>query len=79
MKVKELKELLANVDDDLEIVGYQNGMEQTGLLPISPYSMKVLNGEMVKKETWDRFDGTDYTYEVFQENKNGNVKVFKLY
>lgn len=79
MKVKELKELLANVDDDLQIVGYQNGMEQTGLLPISPYSMKVLNGEMVKKETWDRFDGTDYTYEVFQENKNGNMRVFKLY
>ena len=79
MKVKELKELLANVDDDLEIVGYQNGMEQTGLLPISPYSMKVLNGEMVKKETWDRFDGTDYSYEVFQENKNGNMRVFKLY
>lgn len=79
MKVKELKELLANVDDDLEIVGYQNGMEQTGLLPVSRYSMKVLTGEMVKKETWDRFDGTDYTYEVFQENKSGNVKVFKLY
>ena len=30
MKVKELKELLANVDDELEIVGYENGMEQSG-------------------------------------------------
>lgn len=79
MKVKELKELLANVDDDLEIVGYQNGMEQTGLLPVSPYSMKVLNGEIVKKSTYDAFDYTDYTYEVFQENKNGNMRVFKLY
>lgn len=79
MKVKELKELLANVDDDLEIVGYQNGMEQTGLLPISPYSMKVLTGEMVKKSTYDVFDYTDYTYEVFEENKNGTVRVFKLY
>lgn len=79
MKVKELKELLANVDDDLEIVGYQNGMEQTGLLPVSPYSMSVLTGEMVKKNTYDAFDYTDYTYEVFEENKCGNVKVFKLY
>lgn len=79
MKVKELKELLANVDDDLEIVGYQNGMEQTGLLPVSPYSMRVLTGEIVKKSTYDRFDYTDYTYEVFQENKSGNVKVFQLY
>lgn len=76
MKVKELKELLKNVDDDLEIVGYQKGMEQTGLLPVSSYSMKVLTGEMVKKSTYDRFD---YTYEVFQENKCGNMKVFKLY
>lgn len=79
MKVKELKELLANVDDDLEIVGYQYGMEKTGLLPVSPYSMKVLTGEIVKKSTYDAFDYTDYTYEAFQENKNGNVKVFKLY
>ena len=79
MKVKELKELLANVDDDLEIVVDQNGMEKSGLLPVSPYSMKVLTGEMVKKSTYDRFDYTDYTYEVFQENKNGNVRVFKLY
>lgn len=79
MKVKELKELLANVDDDLEIVGYQNGMEQTGLLPVSRYSMQVLTGEMVKKSTYDAFDYTDYTYEVFQENKNGNLSVFKLY
>ena len=79
MKVKELKELLANVDDDLEIVGYQNGMEQTGLLHVSRYSMKVLTGEIVKKSTYDRFDYTDYTYEVFQENKSGNMKVFQLY
>lgn len=79
MKVKELKELLANVDDDLEIVGYQNGMEQTGFLPVSPYSMKVLTGEMVEKRTYDAFDYTDYTYEVFKENKCGTLKVFKLY
>lgn len=31
MKVKELKELLANVDDDLEIVGDQNGKPATKL------------------------------------------------
>ena len=79
MKVKELKEMLANVDDDLEIVGYQNDMERTGLLPVSPYSMKVLTGELVKKSTYDRFDYIDYTYEVFKENKSGNMKVFKLY
>ena len=79
MKVKELKELLANVDDELEVVGYEHGMEQTGLLPVSKFGMRVLTGKMVKKQTWDRFDHTDYSYEVFEENKNGNMKVFRLF
>lgn len=79
MKVKELKELLANVDDELEVVGYQNGMEQTGLLPVSKYGMRVITGKTVKKETWDRFDGIDYTYEVFEESKDGDTAVFRLY
>ena len=79
MTVKELKELLANVDDELEIVGYVNGMEQNGLLPVSGYGMRVMTGKIVKKETWDRLDGTDYTYEAFEENKDGDTKVFRLY
>ena len=41
MTVKELKKLLEDVDDELELVGYQNGMEQSGLLPISKYDMKT--------------------------------------
>ena len=44
MTVKELKKLLEDVDDELELVGYQNGMEQYGLLPISKYVMKTLQG-----------------------------------
>lgn len=79
MKVKELKELLANVDDELEIVGYEEGMEKRGLMPVSKYGMKAITGKIVKKETWDRFDGTDYTYEVFEENEDGDTKVFSLY
>ena len=79
MNVIELKELLANVDDELEIVGYVNGLEQSGLLPVSGYGMRVMTGKIVKKETWDRRDGTDYTYEAFEENKDGDTKVFRLY
>ena len=79
MTVKELKELLANVDDELEIVGYENGMEQSGLMPVSGYGMRVMTGKIVKKETWDRLDGTDYTYEAFEEDENGDTKVFRLY
>ena len=54
-------------------------MEKSGLSPISKYYMKTLHGEMVKRNTWDRFDGTDYTYEVFEEKKDGKMKVFRLY
>lgn len=79
MKVKELKQLLENVDDELDLVGYQHGMEKSGLLPISKYDMKTLQGEMVKRNTGDRFDGTDYSYEVFEEKKDGQMKVFRLY
>ena len=41
--------------------------------------MKVISVKMVKKETWDRFDGTDYTYETFEEDGNGDMKAFRLY
>lgn len=54
-------------------------MEQSGILPISKYDMKTLQGERVERHTWDRFDGTDYTYEVFEEKKDGQMKVFRLY
>ena len=54
-------------------------MEQSGLLPISKYDMKTLQGERVERNTWDRFDGADYTYEVFEEKKDGKMKVFRLY
>ena len=52
-------------------------MEKSGILPISKYDMKTLQVEMVKRNTWDRFDGNDYTYEVFEENKDGQMKVFR--
>lgn len=79
MKVKELKQLLENVDDELDLVGYQHGMEKSGLLPISKYNMKTLQGEMVKRNTWDAFDDTEYCYDVFVEKIDGNTKMFRLY
>ena len=54
-------------------------MEKSGILPISKYYMKTLQGERVERHTWDRFDGTDYTYEVFEEKKDGQMKLFRLY
>ena len=79
MKVKDLKKRLENVDDDLDIVGYQHGLEQSGLLPVIAGSIRVVAGEMVERVTWDCFDGTDYTYKVFKEKKGGSIKVFQLY
>lgn len=79
MKVNELKQLLENVDDELDIVAYQHGMEQSGLLPVSTYGMGTITGEIVSRPTRDAFDGTEYCYDVFVEKKDGNTKKFRLY
>ena len=79
MTVKELKELLANVDDSLEVMGYQSGMEQSGIMPVSKAAMGTVQGEMVTRHTWDRFDGTDYDYTVFEEKKGGTKSVFRIF
>lgn len=79
MKVKELKQLLENVDDELDIVAYQYGMEQSGLLPVSRFGMGTITGEIVSRQTRDAFDGTEYCYDVFVEKINGNTKMFRLY
>ena len=79
MKVKELKQLLENVDDELDIVGLQHGLEKSGLLPVSTYGMGTVTGEIVSRQTRDAFDGTEYSYDVFVAKKDGNTKMFRLY
>ena len=77
MTVGELKERLKDVDDDMLIVSYQNGMERSGILKAYPCA-EVIRVKEVKKSTWDRFDGGDYTYTAYEKDKHGNKKVFCL-
>ena len=77
MTVGELKERLKNVDDNMLIVSYQNGMEKSGILKAYPYA-GVIKVKEVEKSTWDRFDGTDYTYTAYEKDKHGDKEVFCL-
>ena len=71
MKVKELKRIIENLDDDTPIVYYVNDMERNGYLEQVYISVKKM--EKTTKDTWDRFDYTDYKYEAFIESENGEL------
>ena len=77
MTVGELKEKLKDVPDDLLIVSLENDMERCGIMESHPMC-KILKCKEEKRKTWDRFDGYDYTYDVFVEDKDGTVEVFWL-
>ena len=77
MKVKDLVEKLQQFDPELEIVGYQSGMEQTGVQKVNLYPM-VQKMELKQNETWDRFDGTVYRYEVYVQSPHG-TEVLRLF
>ena len=77
MKVRDLKKLLENVPDDLDIVGYESDMERHGIMEKSIYG-KVVKVKTEKVSTWDRFDGTDYAYTRYVEDKNGDKEVFYM-
>ena len=67
--VKELKELLKDLPDDMLLVIYRQGMEKCGY-------MNNLFGEVQKmtkqtKCTYDRFDYTEYVYEDYVRDANG--------
>lgn len=77
MKVADLIKKLSEFPADMEIVGYESDMERAGIMPYHAYLKKTKVKEVVK-ETWDRFDGTDYTYKCFVEDPNGDKEVLYL-
>lgn len=77
MKVGDLKKMLENIPDDLEIVGYESDMECHGIMKKSFYG-EIVKVKTEKAYTWDRFDGTDYTYERYVKDKNGDKEVFYM-
>lgn len=78
MKVKELIEKLQKLNPELEIVGYESDMERSGIEPVNVYPV-VQKFKTEKRSTWDRFDGTDYTYTRYVEDKNGPIEAVRLW
>lgn len=77
MKVRDLKKLLENVHDDLDIVGYESDMERYGIMDKHIYG-KVVKVRTEEVSTWDSFDGTDYAYTRYVEDENGDKEVFYM-
>lgn len=66
---KTLKDFLATVPDDTKIVVYRSDIEKSGYM--ENVSVNVRKMIPVEKNTWDRFDGTDYTYTAYENDKDG--------
>lgn len=67
--VKELKEMIKDLPDDMKIVQYQEGMERQGYLEGA--CIKVEKRTPVEVETYDRFDYTEYSYRRYEFDANG--------
>lgn len=77
MKVKDLIEKLKKFDENMEIVAYESDMERSGIQPVNVYP-RVIKVKEVTKSTWDRFDGTDYTYTTYTQSETGDKEVLQL-
>ena len=66
---KTLKDFLATVPDDTKIVVYRSDMETNGYM--ENVSVNIRKMTPVQKDTWDRFDGTDYSYTAYENDKSG--------
>ncbi len=68
--VGELKEFIKNLPDDMPLVNYQSNMETSGYR--NRVICDVANMKKEERPTWDRFDGTYYSYEVFVKTEDGS-------
>lgn len=67
--VKELRDYLANLPDDMIIVHFIEDMERSGYVPnVYP---RVANMSPTKEQTYDLFDGTAYDYTHYIYDKKG--------
>lgn len=65
--VGELKEFIKDLPDDMKIVAYQSDLERYGYF--NNFSCNVANMKKTLRHTWDRFDYTDYSYNVYVKQK----------
>ena len=70
MTVGELRDVIRDLPDDTPVIGYQSDMERSGYQKaVSARSTHMVSEE---RETYDAFDYTPYTYEVFTPSKDGS-------
>ena len=67
--VGEIKEFIKNLPDNMPLANYQSNMERSGYQ--NNVFCSVVNMKHKTEETWDRFDGTPYTYEVMVRSADG--------
>ena len=67
--VGELKEFIKDLPDDMLLANYESNMEINGYR--NRLSCDVVNMKTETKHSWDRFDGTDYSYEVLERAEDG--------
>lgn len=68
--VGKLKEAIKGLSDDTPVIGYQSDMERSGYQRrVNVYPAHMTSEE---RETYDAFDYTPYTYEVFTPSKDGS-------
>lgn len=71
--VRAMKNFLDGLPDDMKIVVYRHDMERSGYM--ENLSVNIRQMAPVEKNTWDRFDGTDYTYTAYENDKSGEDTV----
>ena len=74
--VGELKEFIKDLPDDMLLTMYHSNMEKSGYR--NNVFCQINKMEKETRETWDRFDGTSYKYDVMVESKEG-VPCLKIY
>lgn len=67
--VGELKKILAEIPDDTKVVAWQENMETCGCRLGASFSLDKRSP--IERRTYDRFDYTDYTYTVYEQDENG--------
>lgn len=66
--VGQLRETIKDLPDDTPIISYKSDMEKCGYQSISCASTRKMVTE--KRETYDAFDYTPYSYTVFSPSKD---------
>ena len=77
MTVKELKDKLANLPEDMELVTYHHDMEKDGIMPAN-FICEQATFRKAVRDTYDDFDGNAYSYEIYVEDENGDIKAILM-